>query len=111
MRKITQDAINAFYNLQPFARDNTMVQILNNGEPDLMLHGHTIATMQDNQLFISSCGWNTTTTKERLNGLEGVRIYQKNYEWYLNGYKWEGNKVNVKVWTDHNNAINNNITK
>ena len=37
-------------------------------------------------------------TKERLNGLHGVSITQKNFIWYLNGKKWNGNliKINTK---------------
>jgi hypothetical protein len=32
----------------------------------------------------------TTTTKERLNGLNGVNIHQKDFQWYLNGEAWNG---------------------
>ena len=48
---------------------------------ELLLHGNCIAKRVNGKIFISNAGWNSNTTKERLNGL-GAGIYQKNYEWY-----------------------------
>lgn len=52
------------------------------------LWSHKIAhyNTKKNRLSISSAGWQTNTTKERLNKLlepTGNRIIQKNYSWYL----------------------------
>jgi hypothetical protein len=47
-------------------------------------------------LRITNCGWFSNTTKERLNAIDGVSIQQKNYEWFLNGEKWEGELIDIK---------------
>ena len=47
-------------------------------------------------LWISSAGWKTVTTKERLNGFPSVHIYQHKFEWYLNGQIWDGRKIKVE---------------
>lgn len=61
----------------------------------LYLHGNKIAeyrTAEDGtlRLYITTAGWKSNTTKERLNGLPRVSIYQKAGVWYLNGQAWDG---------------------
>ena len=98
MRKITADAIRAFNNNQPFKRGNTEIVISEDSlgikYTAMNLHGNTIAYKVIGDvapgLFIQDGGWQTNTTKERLNGISGVSIYQKNYQWYLNGEAWNG---------------------
>lgn len=65
----------------------------------LYLHGNKIAEMRNGELWISNAGWSSNTTKERLNGLDGVSIYQKNYEWFLNDKPWDGSWVNVEEFS------------
>lgn len=97
MRKITQDAIRAFNNNQPFKRGNTQVvlsEALGINYTSLKLHGNTIAYKVIGDvgtgLFIQDGGWQSNTTKERLNGISGVSIYQRNFQWFLNGEAWNG---------------------
>jgi len=45
--------------------------------------------------MITNAGWQSNTTKERLNGLSGVSIYQKNFQWFLNGKPWNGDWITV----------------
>tara|TARA_R100000388_G_C7125656_1_gene103041 strand:+ start:156 stop:467 length:312 start_codon:yes stop_codon:yes gene_type:complete len=93
MRKITYDSINAFLNRQMFTRQNMKVRELNK-KYYLKLHNNIIAILhQDNTLIITNCGWFTRTTRERLNGLPNVNIIQRNFEWFLNGNKWNGEKT------------------
>lgn len=103
MRKITHESVKAFLNNEPFAKSNMQV-IADTHETWLCLHGNVIAkikhTEQGRKLYISNCGWATNTTKERLNGLPNVHIYQKNFVWYLNGYYWDGNETEVKGFED-----------
>jgi hypothetical protein len=47
-------------------------------------------------LSITSAGWKSNTTKERLNALPQVSITQKKGEWYLNGTLWNGKLIDVK---------------
>lgn len=98
MRKITKQAINAFYNAEKFSSSNTMVEVLPN-VTILKLHNNAIAYRYndpENTLSITNCGWFSTTTKERLNGLKDVSISQKKGVWYLNGKEWNGEYIDVK---------------
>jgi len=92
MRKISELARNAFYNGNDFRKDNTRVEHnFSNNFSYLYLHGNCIAKKDNNKLYVSHCGYITNTTKERLNSLYGVSIYQKNYVWYLNGVEMRDN--------------------
>jgi hypothetical protein len=92
MRKITEEAVNAFYNPylkgNCFNKGNTWVTH-SAGLTTMYLHGHAIAKIEDGKLFVNHCGYRTATTKERLNGLAGVHIVQKNWVWFLNGKPME----------------------
>lgn len=61
----------------------------------LYLHDNLIAEYRDGVLWITNAGWQTPTTKERLNGLNGVRIVQRQGNWYLNGNYWGGEWTRV----------------
>tara|TARA_R110000824_G_scaffold235212_2_gene423925 strand:+ start:1034 stop:1333 length:300 start_codon:yes stop_codon:yes gene_type:complete len=98
MRKITEESINAFNNAKPFSRGNTQVKVFSNVTV-LNLHSNPIAFRYNDPertLSISTCGWSSNTTKERLNGLEEVNIFQKDFEWYLNDEKWDGKLIDIK---------------
>lgn len=94
MRSITEKAIQAFNNNVKFNSSNTSVRI-EDGKTNLYLHNNLIATKSNGVLEITNAGWQTNTTKERLNGLPGVSISQKNWKWYLNGKEWNGELVKV----------------
>jgi len=54
------------------------------------LHGHQIATLDHstNALKLSSCGYETNTTKSRLNAIldevkYGCKLFQKNWNWFV----------------------------
>lgn len=99
MRQITIDAVRAFRNGNRFKRNNTEVRTFSHtGYRELRLHNNVIAWYDDNgSLFIQNCGYSTVTTKERLNGLPNVSIYQKNWEWFLNGEHWNGEQVKISI--------------
>ena len=96
MRNITEQTVSAFYDGVNFKKDNTRVEN-RNGEIFLYLHNNMIAHLQGVELFISTCGWETNTTKERLNGLLYKyclgRIQQKSGVWLLNGEEFNGTKI------------------
>ena len=89
-RKITQESISAFLSGRTFKKGNMSVEF-NASFWKLKLHGNTIATIDPlGVLCVSNAGWASNTTKERLNGLPGVSVNQKNWNWYLNGVEWDG---------------------
>ena len=49
-----------------------------------------------NRLQITTAGWNTVTTRERLNGLPNVSVIQRKGKLYLNGKEWDGEWIEVK---------------
>ena len=96
MRKITSEATAMFMSRRAWRKGNTEVFKWADGTVELKLHGNAIATLNTwDVLRIRDAGWQTTTTKERLNGLPGVSIYQKDFQWYLNGKPWDGGWNNV----------------
>ena len=85
MRKITQQTVNAFNQNNNFKSGATQVNRVIDGM-ELVLHGHVIARNIDGEgLSINLCGWNTNTTRERLNGLTGVNLCTRKGIPYLNG--------------------------
>ena len=85
MRKITEQAATAFHSGRDFRSGNTQVN-RRIGGVELVLFGHTIAkNISGDGLHINLCGWNTNTTRERLNGLQGVQVYTRKGQPYLNG--------------------------
>lgn len=91
MRLVTQNSINAFYNdAKGTFGGNTRVEVQANGVTKLFLHENLIAVKDNGVVKITDAGWNSRTTQERLNGLRGVHIKQKNFEWFLNGEEWNG---------------------
>ena len=96
-RKITREAVDKFLSRETFKKSNMQVDECY-GQFRLKLHGNTIAVLDEfNMLSISNAGWASNTTKERLNGLPNVGIYQKNYQWYLNGNEWNGEWTRVGI--------------
>ena len=97
MRKITSEAVDKFLSKTPFRKSNMSVEEIG-GVYKLKLHGNTIATIDElGVLSVSNAGWATNTTKERLNGIPGVHIKQKNWTWYLNGEQWDGSWKRISV--------------
>lgn len=96
MRKITEESIKAFYNREPFKKSNMIIE--NKEEKTyLKLFGNIIATLDENrELFITTADWNTRTTRERLNGLSGVRLGTSKGQLYLNNVPWDGKLINIK---------------
>jgi hypothetical protein len=85
MRKITKSIINAFLQGDKLSIDNTTTD----GKA-LFLFGNKIAEKRADGMYITNAGWNTNTTKERLNALPSVHIHQAKGKWFLNGNIWDG---------------------
>ena len=103
MRKIERQMNFAISNKGNWAGSNTSVSYNENTNcSSVYLHGHQIAVLDhhSNALKLSSCGWQTVTTKSRLNALlsefkYGCKVFQKNFDWYLQSVNqtvdfWDG---------------------
>jgi hypothetical protein len=92
MKIVTQNAVSYFRNGGNKKFGNTEV-VTENGVSKMYLFNNLIATLDRNVggvMKITNAGWDSNTTKERLNGLPNVNINQKNFVWYLNGEEWNG---------------------
>ncbi len=97
-RKITQEAVSKFLSKETFKKSNMAVESAGAGCWKLKLHGNTIASIDEfNMLSVSNAGWQSNTTKERLNGLPNVRVHQRNFNWFLNGQAWNGEWTRVGI--------------
>ena len=96
-RKITQEAVSAFYNNRKFNKSNMSVEITDNGQTLLKLHGNTIAGIDYKGTWITDADWPTRTTFERLNGLDDVSIFTKKGQVHLNGFPWDGSKTYIET--------------
>jgi len=86
MRKVTESIVGAFLNREPKANGNTRTYGYG-----LFLFGNLIAEWRGMDLWISTGGgWPSSTTKDRLNALPGVRCYSVKRQLYLNGKQWDG---------------------
>ena len=91
MRKLEREMNQAIRGQRNWAGSNTTVFTTDNGlESTVYLHGNHIATYfhYDRKLQLFDGGWQSVTTKSRLNALldefgGGDRVIQKDFAWYL----------------------------
>ena len=103
MRKIERAMNNAVISKSNWTLSNTAVSYNENSNcSSIRLHGHEIAVYDHNTkaVKLDSCGYETVTTKSRLNALlsevnRGARVFQKNFVWFIGKNKetlmfWDG---------------------
>ena len=94
MRKIESQMNRAIRTQSNWSGSNTTVNTSDNGlQSKVFLHGNHIATYfhVERQLQIFDGGWQSNTTKSRLNALcyefvTGVSVFQKNWTWYVSQF-------------------------
>ena len=91
MRLIEKQMNFAISNKANWGKSNTQV-VYNESTncSQVYLHGHQIASVDHNTqaIKLDSCGYETVTTKSRLNAIldevkYGAKVYQKNWNWYV----------------------------
>ena len=91
MRKIETQMCKAIQSNLDWKSGNTQV-ITIDGVSFVYLHGNQIATIDEDSMTIYDGGWQSTTTKSRLNALcnyfciDGECVYQKNFQWYVDKF-------------------------
>ena len=80
----------AIHNNQNWSNANTTVHFNEEENVSVVrLHGNKIAEVTDDTMTIFDGGYQSTTTKSRLNALcdefcvTGEGVFQKNYKWYV----------------------------
>ena len=90
MRKIESQMCQAVQQNINWKNANTEVTIdKETNTSSVYLHGNLIATVTDNDMTIYDGGWQSNTTKSRLNALcdafcvSGEGVFQKDFAWYV----------------------------
>ena len=91
MRKIERQMNFAISNKGNWAGSNTSVSYNESTNcSQVLLHGHQICTFDHNTqaVKLDSCGYETVTTKSRLNAIleevkYGAKVFQKNFNWFV----------------------------
>ena len=90
MRKIEQQMCDAVQYNKNWKNANTEVTIdQETNTSAVYLHGNLIATVTDNDMTIYDGGWQSNTTKSRLNALcdafcvTGEGVFQSDFVWYV----------------------------
>ena len=91
MRKLERQMNFALSNKGNWSGSNTTVVYNDSSNcSSVYLHGHQIATLDHNTnaLKLDSCGYETVTTKSRLNAIleevkYGCKVFQKNWNWFV----------------------------
>ena len=111
MRKIESEMIAAINNNQNWQSGNTSVHFNEEENASIVrLHGHKIAVVGDDYLTLFDAGYQTKTTKSRLNAILGEfgytcgtkreYVFQKQYEWFVNFFNVKANQIEVVPFVD-----------
>ena len=88
---------NAVKNKIAWSKNNTLTTFSSDlKECFIYLHGNHIATVLNDTMLLFDGGWQSNTTKSRLNALcyefaTGYKVFQKNWDWFVADF--------------HNNAV------
>jgi hypothetical protein len=64
--------------------NNTYAEILHDGTVAIKLHNTYVIKINPNGTYtLNSGGWQTVTTKDRINQYSPRRVYQRKYEWFV----------------------------
>lgn len=79
MNKITSEIAIAFNDGNYKSVGNTFTD-----GNSVYLHGNKIVERREDGIYATLAGWNTSVTRERVNGITGAGFHQVNNEAYLN---------------------------
>ena len=111
MRKIEKQMCQAVQSNKDWQSANTSVHFdPETGISVVRLHGNKIAEVSDNDMTIFDGGWQSVTTKSRLNALceyfcvDGEGVFQKDFQWFVRKFVGEssvtGKVYNVEDFTN-----------
>lgn len=98
MRKITEDAYNAFMNNRIFKLSNMHV-FVNDGITKMYLFQNLIAKKVNGQIYITSANYPTRTTVERLSCFVSIKRIKGQlviFNSEKQKIKWDGSWLNIK---------------
>ena len=93
MRKIEQRMNAAIIGKIDWKQDNTEVIYYSGIDAsDVYLHGNLIARVGSHSIELFDGGWQSSTTKSRLNailqvhGIRGEGVFQRNFKWFVHKF-------------------------
>ena len=100
MRKIESQMCAAVQSNRNWSSGNTTVHFNEEtGESLIRLHGNLIAVVDEDSMKLYDGGYQSNTTKSRLNalcdefGYSGESVFQKNFEWFVR--LWTGTEFHT----------------
>ena len=112
MRKIEQQMCAAVQKNIDWQSANTSVHFdPETGVSVVRLHGNKIAEVSDTDMTIFDGGWQTTTTKSRLNALceefciAGEGVFQQNFKWFVRKFVGQNGTEKVFVNEEFDNGF------
>ena len=110
MRKIESEMISAINNSMDWRSANTEVVSQQDGVSLVYLHGNKIAEVGDDYLTLFDGGWQSKTTKSRLNallsefgytcGTKREYVFQKQFEWFIQMFDLTENAMRTIPFTN-----------
>ena len=102
--------IAAIKNNQDWKSANTEVVSQQDGVSIVYLHGNKIAEVGDDYLTLFDGGWQSNTTKSRLNAILGEfgytcgtdreYVFQKQFEWFVNFFDSQTKEMQTVSFSD-----------
>ena len=111
MRKIETQMIAAIKDNKDWKSANTSVHFdPSSGASRVYLHGNKIAEVGDDYLTLFDGGWQSNTTKSRLNailsefgytcGTDREYVFQKQFEWFVNFFDSQTKQMQTVSFSD-----------
>jgi hypothetical protein len=110
MRKIETQMIAAIKDNKDWKSANTEVVSQQDGVSIVYLHGNKIAEIGDDYLTLFDGGWQSNTTKSRLNailsefgytcGTDREYVFQKQFEWFVNFFDSQTKQMQTVSFSD-----------
>jgi len=80
MRKVTQQIATAFAEGKSKTVGNTRTD-----GTSVWLHGNKIVERREDGIFWTLAGWDTVTTRDRVNGIANAGVYQQKFKQFVDG--------------------------
>lgn len=86
--------------------NNTYLTIREDGGFGIKLHDTEVVIHYPDRVVLDSGGWLTVTTKSRMNEFTDLRIYQDNYDWFVDFLPFLPPKKSftdddIDIWNDY----------
>ena len=72
--------------------NNTYAFLKDDNSVEIVLHNTPVVTIREDGTYtLRTGGWNTVTTKDRINLYSPVKVYQRKFNWYvtINGKEYD----------------------